>query len=303
MDTGNLQPPDSTGFIDIEIEMENLKLEFLLNDCFKKGSELGGNFMHSHSWFELHIITESPMNIQTKEQKYNLQPRDLLIIPPFTEHKILTASDGIQFVFGINISDNGKEFNENLYNMISSFFNRLQCTHIKNQTELVKIANDLYKDLFERDIGLLYRLKMHLTRLLFNLYDNLSVITVGNVFKNDLSPDKIDKYKNTNMRTYFIDSYMSEHFRENITLEDLAGKIFLSTKQLNRIIKKQYNQTFYQRLTSLRLNEAKKLLRETNLSVEEIAYFVGYSTHTGFYKAFKQYTGMIPSEYRLSRNL
>ena len=91
---------------------------------------------------------------------------------------------------------------------------------------------------------------------------------------------------------------MRAHFRENITLEQVAKALSLSTKQLSRIIKNTYGQTFRKRITFMRVEEAKKLLLDKNLTIAQIAFMVGFSTHTGFYKAFKQITGKKPGEWR-----
>ncbi len=84
----------------------------------------------------------------------------------------------------------------------------------------------------------------------------------------------------------------------NFTLKDIADEMFLSVSQFSSIFKEATNQTFVEYLTKIRLNEAKKLLKTTDLLIYEIADRVGFSDPHYFSITFKKYTGMPPGEFR-----
>lgn len=94
--------------------------------------------------------------------------------------------------------------------------------------------------------------------------------------------------------------FMKDHYRENLTLENIAASAFLSSGYASRIFKKQMNISIMDYLLQLRMDEAKKMLRETTLSIDEIASKTGYADSSYFTKVFRKAMGMTPSRYRQS---
>jgi AraC-like DNA-binding protein len=95
-----------------------------------------------------------------------------------------------------------------------------------------------------------------------------------------------------------IEDYFNEHYMEDVTLKDLANRLYLSEKQTDRMIKKAFGEGFSQHLCKIRMLIAKDLLTDTDKDVSEIALDVGYKSYNGFYLAFKQYVKMTPNQYR-----
>jgi AraC-like DNA-binding protein len=94
--------------------------------------------------------------------------------------------------------------------------------------------------------------------------------------------------------------YISTHFRDNITLEDLANYVGLSSYYLSNLIKKDTGKNLYDIINKIRIEESKKLLVGTNNNISSIADSVGYKYGNHYAIVFKKYTGLTPSEYRLS---
>ncbi len=92
--------------------------------------------------------------------------------------------------------------------------------------------------------------------------------------------------------------YMQEHFNQALSLEDLARVVYLSPFYFSHIFKEEMGMTFIEYLTSLRINEAKRLLRDTLLAVGTIAEQVGYNDVNYFSRVFKKVVGMTPSQFR-----
>ena len=83
----------------------------------------------------------------------------------------------------------------------------------------------------------------------------------------------------------------------------LAKEISVSTKQLNRILIGYYSMTFEKKLLNRRLLEAKKLLVQEDLNIEEVAEIAGFSSTSYFSKVFKENIGIAPSAYKNKENL
>jgi AraC-like DNA-binding protein len=92
--------------------------------------------------------------------------------------------------------------------------------------------------------------------------------------------------------------YIDEHPEENLTLSSLASKSFYNPSYFSRVFKEHFNMSLTEYVNHRRVELAKTLLLKGELSVEEIAYRVGYSSKTSFYRAFMRVTGATPAEYK-----
>ncbi|SHJ70484.1 response regulator transcription factor [Parasporobacterium paucivorans] len=92
--------------------------------------------------------------------------------------------------------------------------------------------------------------------------------------------------------------YIDKHYNENISLSDVADKIFISKNYLCDLFKKELNTTFIDYVTSMRIEKAKYLLTQTNMKMYEISKEVGYNDYAYFSQIFKRYTGITLSNYR-----
>ena len=95
-----------------------------------------------------------------------------------------------------------------------------------------------------------------------------------------------------------LDAYIRLHYRENLNLTDLADKYHFNHSYLTRIFKKQKGQSPLKLINSLRIEDAKELLLNPELSVREISEMLGFSDQHYFSRVFKASTGMSPKEYR-----
>ncbi|RDI55318.1 helix-turn-helix domain-containing protein [Nocardia mexicana] len=91
---------------------------------------------------------------------------------------------------------------------------------------------------------------------------------------------------------------MRERLAEPITLADLADEVHLSVYHLVRVFREATGMTPYRYLTRLRIDEAKRLLRETDLTIARIAGRCGFAGPAALSTAFVRHTGVRPSVYR-----
>ena len=106
------------------------------------------------------------------------------------------------------------------------------------------------------------------------------------------------KRQDENRPIRVVKKYVEEHFGEPLTLEELSQVVDLSPTYLSTIFKKDTGMTFLEYLSKVRMDMAKKLLKETNDTVADICGKVGYSDVRYFTKTFTKYAGLKPKEYR-----
>ncbi|OOG69430.1 AraC family transcriptional regulator [Algoriphagus sp. A40] len=92
--------------------------------------------------------------------------------------------------------------------------------------------------------------------------------------------------------------FLLENRFGQITLEETAEKANLSKEAFCRFFKLRTRKTFTQYVLQLRINEAQKLLEETDLGISEIAFKVGFENLSYFNRSFKAILGKSPREFR-----
>ncbi|KOR87958.1 response regulator transcription factor [Paenibacillus solani] len=93
--------------------------------------------------------------------------------------------------------------------------------------------------------------------------------------------------------------YIEENYdMEDLSLQEVADSVGMSVTYLSRTFKNETNMNFVKYLVQVRMEKAKELLAESELSAQETAYRVGFSDYVHFSKTFKKYHGLTPSAYR-----
>lgn len=92
--------------------------------------------------------------------------------------------------------------------------------------------------------------------------------------------------------------YVNREFREKLQLQELAQKFHMNANYLGQAFKQQTGKSFREYLNDKRIEEAKRLLRQSCSSIAEVAVNSGYPNADYFVSQFKRMTGMAPSAYR-----
>lgn len=96
-------------------------------------------------------------------------------------------------------------------------------------------------------------------------------------------------------------AYLQLHFREKIRLQELAARYHLNPAYFGQQFKRETGSAFHDYLHRLRIDEARRMLRRTDLRVSEIASSLGYHDTEYFTEKFKALTGELPSSYKNKR--
>ncbi len=92
--------------------------------------------------------------------------------------------------------------------------------------------------------------------------------------------------------------YMQEYFSAQITIDQLAQRVGMSSRNFTRRFKQATNEVPLTYLHKLRINCAKQLLERDFKSIQQVCYEVGYEDVPFFRSIFKRYTGLSPGEYK-----
>lgn len=243
---------------------------------------------HAHDFLELYYFLDGSVTYYIEDQVYDLCPGDLLIIPAGKMHRPVIANEHAAY--------------ERMVLWITpQYLQSIDSPAGDLQKNLQKVGEHGYCVPFRGD-GTVFVTAL-LKKLLY-------------MQKNDTDPKfcagAVELYLWTIFRSYgVIDTthrnetqvipqvirYITEHFSEPLTLEDIAAEFFVSKSYLNRHFKAYTNSTVYAYIMALRLTHARRMLRE-GIPAVEAGRECGFSDYSTFYKAFKTQTGLSPQQFK-----
>lgn len=92
--------------------------------------------------------------------------------------------------------------------------------------------------------------------------------------------------------------YVMTHLNEKISMDEMAKRLDLNSSHFSRIFKKETGETFVEFVTRSKMEKARELLDISNQSVEQISEELGFDNSSYFFKLFRAFSGMSPTEYR-----
>lgn len=114
---------------------------------------------------------------------------------------------------------------------------------------------------------------------------------------NELISDETDEYR-TNLKMKKAIEYIKANYSADLNMAVVSNYISMNYSLFSFTFKQYTGTNFVNYLKDIRVGEAKKLLTETDMKINEISRAVGYEHEKHFMKIFKNITGLTPSQYR-----
>ena len=92
--------------------------------------------------------------------------------------------------------------------------------------------------------------------------------------------------------------YINENYAKSLHLEDLSRKFYFNPNYLCMLFRRRLDTTFSEYVKSVRMNRAKELFENRNITVSEVSGLVGYRDYSYFHKTFSAYFGITPAQYK-----
>jgi len=187
-----------------------------------------------------------------------------------------------------------KVFEEN-FKSINQSLNMTRCLLFDIMSTAIKVVDELHiskSDVFGEDLDPINQLFKCETTEQMN-------IKLTKFYKN------LCCYINSNKKSHNVDlrdrilSYIEENYMDNaLSLVSLSDSLKLNPTYVSYFFKEQVGENFINYISKLRINKAKELLCNTNISIQEIAEQVGYANSGVFIRAFKKHEGNTPGKFR-----
>lgn len=135
--------------------------------------------------------------------------------------------------------------------------------------------------------------------------NNLLIMIISDIAR-QISSTPIEYYENgkytsSDLRIDVLTTYINDNISHILTVEDLVSYMYMSPKQLNRIVKKDQGMSVKQYIDYLRCKKAKALLLDTDMYICDISEAVGFTNVNNFNRFFKRIEGMAPGIFRASK--
>lgn len=144
------------------------------------------------------------------------------------------------------------------------------------------------------DFGAVQLMQCHFTEFLIKLIRN------GSAMSEKVSPSEKSRNIASNSLSELMCEYMKNNIYSSLTLKDVCTEFLFGKTQICKIFRESMGMSPMDYYSDLKINHAKKLIREKNHSVSEIADMLGYSTIHTFSRAFKKSVGLSPTAYAKS---
>ena len=255
----------------------------LMQFCFMTEGEIS---THYHQSIELFYLLDGELKISIDDVKYVMGKDDIILINANKRHMVEGSRDLLASRFEIDF--------HLLAEMMGSIHLLFWCNTLvdKNEAygELRRVLDQILSRYYEKDNpGAL-----HLNAL---YYEALHILTGNFLVKADDSRMHLEDSQDR-MRIQQIQNYIQTSYQQNISLNDLADRLYLSNAYLSKYIKKHIGLTFMEYVNNIRLFHAVDELMYSNKNITRVALDNGFPTSAAFTKAFRNLYHESPSEYR-----
>lgn len=248
--------------------------------------------MHSSNSYEIHYIPKGKGTLISNQCSYELYPNILYTTGPHVEHQQYSDSDDPTFEYCIYLeiaeSHSSSHKGTARQKHIMDTFLRYPFWYGKDCADLPVTLEQIHAEFSNPGPAASIMLQALFMQFLVKILRNYEPATNAAI---TYIPIPL-------IKAYILieDSFLLEY--NTITLEELANRLGLSTRQTRRILFDQYGQNFLQKRTEARMCAAVTLLKENKYSLSEIASKLGYSCPNHFHTAFKKYYHMTATEYK-----
>lgn len=290
--------------INVKEILDNLPITINFNDIvfvIKRFTKILDNEFwiiptHSHDSYEFHYVTGGKGHIEVENNNFDVAEGDFYITAPFVRHKQISSKSNTLEEYTIECKimfpEKGKNtVEDNELNILKSLISKTFYTRFTEKKNLIKDLLRIEKESDEKNFG--YWIKME-SLLITVVIEFLSIAFT--YYEQSFENNKIDLNE---QRLTKISNYIEDNIARDISIEDISKEFYLSSRQINRILTKNYSMSFHQHLTSIRNETAVRLLRESNFNFSEIAKRSGFGNYLQMFRALKNAGYPAPSKIKM----
>ena len=292
--------PDSISLTPEEelcLQIENVIFRLLIhktkiNDKPDVSQEMLYKTMHSHISSECFVCLRGEITLMIPGGSIVMRPGDAVIVPPGIKHykskaDILPGTVGYTVDFLCH-KRNTRE-GADLYKQLYPFISGNQIIVFKNRMQICESVERIINESAESKL----LPTIHMVELLIKAGDipYQKIEPIANESGAELQGNDIQ-------RMMKLDQLINVFFMHDLNVEEVASQLYISSRQLERIVKKRYGRTLRTVIIDKRIDTATEMLLSTDMTVDKIGVAIGFDSKSGFYREFSKRHGLTPAEYR-----
>lgn len=231
--------------------------------------------LHNHDSYEIYLFLEGDASYIVEGNTYSLEPYDIIIIRRYQMHRVFHNSTN-------------KKYRRAVLMVSPEFFEKNNCAEYEN--EFKKASSEAGNKIDANTVRKsgLYDAFMRIKRY-SNNYEKLNnpvvnaTVTEILYLINEITTFKTADISNKQLRA--VISYINNRYTENITLDGLEEKFFISKYHLCRIFKKATGHSIHSYITHKRITKVRELTAD-GMSLGDAALSAGFGDYSAFYRAY-----------------
>lgn len=277
-----------------QVEFDLRIKEFVVMEIDKANYIIQPNIPYRSDYFCIFLVQRGSVSFRLDDTSYEVSQGDAVFCPmaeTFWVENIAEDYNAKYIFFSVDfISQAGFNYKSN--NVLKSLSS--------DPTHIIRNEPDMYRKLqFHLD-----ELKMLNDKEKDNYYFNemiwhhfsLVIYEIDNYFKKIEKPHLVTHREDELTTSFFI--LVQDHFKDEHNVQFYADKLCISRKYLTKVINKTMFKSPREIIHQVLAVEARLLLKNPNLNINEVAVQLKFSDQASFSKFFKKHTGRSPLEYR-----
>ena len=237
---------------------------------------------HTHNHLELFYIVGGKGQFLIQDQLHPVNANNLVIINPNVTHtEVSLNAQPLEYIVlgieGIELATGGNSNGQ--FNILDHF----------ESVEISGCLRNILREMEQKNTGYEDVCQAYMEILVIRLMRNT-----------DLTVSTAPQIASGNRQCAAVKRYIDLHFKEALTLEQLAEDAHMNKYYLSHAFKREYGISPINYMITRRIDESKYLLAETDLSMSQIAQLLGFSSLSYFSQVFRRTQSVSPMEYRQS---
>ena len=268
-----------------------LQMDFLYINCIPQNglTDTIHHFPHEHTYFEFHFPTNRDVCYSFESGTETVRSDQFIVIQPNVEHTLVDIDPAlVKFGFGIMFnSPSPSPCTVELKAALSR-----SAYSIGTQSEKMKNCfESIIKECADPNFFSPYAIRDLIIKL---------ILEIGMTLDKGFTKLYKDTDPSNDHRIAMVKQFVTDNMNKPLDTSTVANYLHISIKQLSRIFYKSEKISVSKYISSVKLNEAIKLLSTTDLLVKEIAFLLGFDNEKSFGAFFKKSSQLSPSEFRKS---
>lgn len=279
--------------ININTRMDKL---FYFFDYDERSANINMEFQHFHQFYEIHILIDANATHIIEGDFYAIQQYDMVFLKPSLLHKTEypKGTPKKRLIINFSMPKNIIGLEDSLNSLFTLFDDPIPIFRFSENYRqyIFSFINDIFT--ITKNNSPLSSITIHtkFIEFLCSIYDRKN--------ENLYVPQKISD--SITHKIYFITSYIHSNYTQNLSLNFISKKFFISSYYLSHQFKKVTGFTFINYVQMTRVRNSQQLLFYTNMRITDISEKCGFTSFSQFNRVFNKFSATSPSQYRLKQD-